>query len=116
MWLVTQSFQNRLCDARFANAGFARDEDHLPVAALGLFPSAEEQVDFLVAADERRGGRVQRLEPAVRGARTQHLPGGHILGETLERDGSEIAILEQAADQRPCARCNDDRAWPGQGL
>ena len=52
MWLVTQSLQDGLGDARFANAGFARDQDHLPVATLGLFPSAKEQMDLLVAADE----------------------------------------------------------------
>src|SRR5215831_14345672 len=41
VWLVTQSFQDRLNDARFADAGFAREQDHLPVAALGPFPMAQ---------------------------------------------------------------------------
>src|SRR5262249_45090010 len=47
---------------------------------------------------------------------TKHLPRRHILGETLERDGAEIAILEQATGQLPCARCNYDRGWVGQCL
>jgi hypothetical protein len=59
---------------------------------------------------------VQRLEPALRGARTQHVPRRDLLGETLERDGTEIAILEQAPGQRPCARCNYDRTWLSQSL
>ena len=107
---------NGLSDARFADAGLARDQHDAAVAALRLLPAAQEQVDLLVAADERRGGRAQRLEPALGGARAQHLPRRHILGEALERDGAEIAILEQAADQPPCARCNHHGARLGQRL
>src|SRR5215471_16018236 len=49
VWLVTQSFQNRLSDTRFADAGFSRYQHNAAVAALRLAPAAQEQVDLLVA-------------------------------------------------------------------
>ena len=71
----------------------------LAFAALRLLPAAQQQLDFLVAADQRRRNDVQRLEPALRRADAQHLPGLDVRGEALEGDRAEIAILEQAADQ-----------------
>jgi hypothetical protein len=106
MRVVPQSLQDRLYDARFANAGFARNQDHLPIAQLGLFPSAKKQVDLLVAANQRRSGCSKRLEPALGGTFAQRLPRGDILSEPLESDRPKVAVLEQAADQPVCGRCN----------
>ena len=66
-------------EARLAHAGLGREQHHLAIAASGSPPAAPQQLDFLVAADERRQGRrvTQRLErlsvalsPRTRHART----------------------------------------------
>src|SRR5262249_57572124 len=43
MRLTAQPLQNGLSDARFANAGFARDQHHAALAPLRLIPAAQEQ-------------------------------------------------------------------------
>ena len=104
-------------DARLADAGFAGDQHDLAVARLGARPAAQQQVDLLVAADQRGQRRsAQRLEPARDDARTQHLPGRHRRGDALDLDGAEIAVLEEIADQPARARGDDDRVRLGQGL
>jgi hypothetical protein len=35
-----------------------------------------------------------------------------ILGEPLKSNGPNVAVLERAACQPPCARRNPDGAWP----
>jgi hypothetical protein len=59
---------------------------------------------------------MQCLEPALSGARAQHLPYGNIVAEALEGDSAESAILEQPAGQPPCARCNHHSARFSQRL
>src|SRR5215472_3367102 len=98
-------------DARFADAWFARDQHHLPVAALSLLPPANEEVDLLLASNQRRHSRPRRFEPALDRAGAQHLPRRYVLSEALECDGAEIAIFEQAANQLPGTRRNYHRAW-----
>src|ERR1700731_828337 len=94
-------------DARLADAGFAGDQHDLAVARLGAGPAAQQQVDFLVAADERGQRRsAQRLEPALYGARTQSLPSRDRRGDALHLDGAEIAILEEIANQPAGAHTN----------
>jgi len=46
----------------------------------------------------------------------QHLPGRHVLGESLEFDRPEVAVLEQATDQFSSARRNDNCARLGERL
>ena len=117
MRLDVEALLQRRGDARLADAGFAGDQHDLAVAGLGARPAPQQQVDFLVAADQRRQRRsVQRLEPARDGARTQHLPGRHRRGDALDLDGAEIAVLEEIADQPARARGDDDRVRLGQGL
>src|SRR5215471_15735311 len=116
MRLVAQPLQNSLTNARFADAWLTGDQDHLPVAALGLCPSANEQVDLLVATNEGSRCRAHRFKPALDTARAQHLPRGDILGEALQGDVPEVAVLEQATDQFSRARRNDNCARLGQGL
>jgi hypothetical protein len=40
-------------DPRLPDAGFARDEHNFAVLRLGAFPPAQQQADFLAAADQR---------------------------------------------------------------
>src|SRR5215813_5143974 len=110
MRLVAQPLENSLSTARFADAGLARDQDRLAVAALGLLRSAREQFDLFVAADEGSRCRAHRFKPALDSARAQHLPRGDILGEALQGDVPEVAVLEQATDQFSRARRNDNCA------
>src|SRR5215469_1472623 len=104
-------------NARFAEAGFARDQHDLALPRLGARPTARQQVDLLIAANQpAQGGPTQRLEPAHYGARTQHLPGWHRLGDALHLDGAEIAIFEKISDQPARARSYEDRVWFCQSL
>src|SRR5215831_20943669 len=105
-----------LGNAGLADPGLARDEHHATFASLGLLPTAHEEVHLLVPANERRGGCAQRLEPALGSAGAQYLPRGDALREPLKSNGPEVAVLEQAACQPPCTRCNHDGARFGQRL
>jgi hypothetical protein len=67
--LAAQPFHNRLRDSRLADARFARYQHDAAIAAFRLLPEAHQQLDLLVAADQRGGARAQRLEAAVDGAR-----------------------------------------------
>src|SRR5262249_48602099 len=53
--------------ARLADARLARNQNDAPAAALGLLPSAGQQLELLPAADKRGQGRapVQRVEAAL---------------------------------------------------
>ncbi len=101
-------------NARLAEAGLAGDQHDLAVACLGARPTAQQQVDLLVAADQRAQRRsAQCLEPARHHTRTQYLPGRHRPGDALDLDGAEIAVLEKIADQSARARGDDDRVRLG---
>jgi hypothetical protein len=71
---------------------------------------------FLAAANQRCSGTAQGFEPALASADLQDLPRRHILAEALERDGAEVAVLEQAASQLAGARRNHHGAGLGQRL
>jgi hypothetical protein len=104
-------------DARLADAGLPGDQHDLAVARLGARPPAQQQVDLLVAANQRAQCRsAQCLEPALDGARAQHLPSRHGCGDALDLDGAEIAVFEEIAKQPPRARGDDDSIRLGQGL
>jgi len=109
---------SQYCDnARFAETGFAGDEYDLAFPCLGTRPVPHQQVDLLVATNQSGQDRAALcLEAAGDGARTQHLPGRHRLGDTLDLEGAKITIFEEIADQS--ARCcsDDDRVRPGEGL
>ena len=91
----------RLGEAGLADARFSGNEHHPPVAGLSLLPAAKQQLHLLIAADQRRGGPMECLEPAFGRARANHLPDRHVFGEALKGDVAEIAIFEQAADLPP---------------
>ena len=70
--LAGNSFEQRRAEARLADAGLAREQDDAARAALRLLPAAQQQLELLVAAQQRRdAGLVQGLEAAFRGARAQ---------------------------------------------
>ena len=53
--LADEPLHEGLSDARFSDPGLAADQHDLPVATVGLRPAAQQQVDLLVPADQRRG-------------------------------------------------------------
>ena len=102
MRLGVEAFRQCRGDARLADAGFAGDQHDLAVARLGARPAAQQQIDLLVAADQRAQRRsAQRLEPAFDETLSQHLPTTHRLGAAVGFDRAEIAAVEQVADQTP---------------
>ena len=68
------------------------------LAALGLLPVAQQQVDILLAPDQRRQGGVERLEAARDSARAEDAARPHRLGETLGLNSAELDTLEEAAN------------------
>jgi hypothetical protein len=80
-----------------------RKDNHPPLAGLRLLPAPRQEVELLVAADQRCGPRTQCLEAADDPALADHTPGTLWLGKTGERLGTEILDLEQGADLSPGA-------------
>jgi hypothetical protein len=113
---VEAFFQLRY-DARLADSGFAGDKHDLAVAGLGARPTAQQQVDLLVAANQRRERRsVQGLEPVGDRIRTQYLPRWHRRGDVLDLDRAEVAVLEEIADEPARSRGDDNGTGLGQRL
>ena len=117
MGLVIKAFFHGRGDPGLAEAGFARNQHDLAISPLGACPTAQQQVDLLVASNQPGQCRpAQRLEPARDGAWAQHLPGRHRRREALQRDRAEIAVFEEIADQPPRAGGDDDRVGFGKCL
>ena len=115
--LVAQSISEYGSDPRFADPGLTRHLDHLPVAFLGARPATQQELDFLLASDERsQRGRAQCLEAALPQARPQHLPRAHCFGEALCLDATEIVKFEEVSDEAPRIRIDHQHAWPSQAL
>src|SRR5215472_2847318 len=102
--------------ARLADARLAGDQHHTPCAGLRLLPAPQQEVELLVAADERRGSRTQCLKAANDPALADHTPGRLRLAKTGERLEPEILDLEQCAELSPGAVGNNEGAGPGQSL
>ena len=90
-----------LHEARLADARLAGEQHDLALAILGSLPAVGQEVDLLLAADNRREGRdaVHGLEAALGPARPEHPPSAERPGETLQGVAAEVGILEQTADQ-----------------
>ena len=104
----------RLRDARLADAGLSGQQDHLPLAGLCLAPALEEQRQFLVAADDRlhRGARMC-CEPALQHPFAEHGEGPHRLIDALQIERPEIVEFEIVADQASGEVGNHHLAGPG---
>ena len=110
--LAAQLLAQRPEQARFADAGLARQQHHLAIAVFGPAPALEQDAELVLASDQRRERpAMQRLEaafgadPRLRPARRRER-----LGEALEAYRAEIGQLEQAADQAARRLADDDTA------
>src|SRR5262245_15155811 len=93
--LRLQPLFQRKRDVRFADAGVAGQHHDAPFALSRTLPPAQQQIDLLVAPEQRCRLRfVLRFEPALHLARSQNLPSWDGLLPTFERDGAAIAVLE----------------------
>ena len=117
MRLIRQAFHDRLDDAALADAGFAAEQDHLPLAIAGEFPAVHQQRDLGVATDDRRqGAGVRRLETAAGGARAEHPPGTHRFEDTAQGLLAEIRAIHRAADQAVGGRRYHRLIRPGEAF
>src|SRR5580693_6497355 len=114
--LAGDPFDQGLGEARLANARFARDQDDAALAGLRLLPAPSQQPQLLVAVDEWRARRAQRLETALGSALAHYPCGFDRYGEAFDLDRAEILVVEQPAGQPPRARRDHHRPWLGQRL
>jgi hypothetical protein len=70
---------------RLANSGLTGQQDDMPLAIFDLLPSAQQQRDLLVAADQRRQARcLPRLEAPFGLALAFDPPGRKRIGKAFE--------------------------------
>src|SRR5215472_716382 len=105
-----------LSDARFADAGLAGDQHNAPLAGLGLLPSAQKQVDLLVATDKGCSSRAQRFEAAIDGADAGYLPDLHRTVEALEGQGTKRGVFEEVTEEAAGIAVDHHRVRCGQRL
>src|SRR5580700_1372380 len=102
MRLVLQARRKRRDHPRLADAGLARDQHNLAVAGLGALPAPQQEIDLLVAADQRgQRGCAPRLEAADACRLAADLPTLHGLGVAADCDRVQLAAFEQIAEQMP---------------
>src|SRR5262249_4197538 len=102
---------------RLADAGLAREQHHLAFSALCPRPATQQQIDLLLAADERRQGRrMKGLKATFDTALTEHLKGRQRLAEAFGGNGAEIVVLEEVANELPRASGNHHTVWFGNRL
>jgi hypothetical protein len=78
------------------------DQDDLTVPRFGTRPAAQQNIDFLIAPNQRAKHRAaQSLEPARYGALSQHLPNAQRLRAIGRVNRAEITAIKQVADQAP---------------
>ena len=109
--LTFESVQQAFGDARLADARLTREQHDPARAEPGLIPTAEQQVDLLLPADQwRQRALAPRLEAADSGRLAQHLPGFHRLRQPLRLIGIERAAIEHPPDQTARAGRDHDLA------
>ena len=97
--LTGETLQKRRGETRFADAGLAGEQHHLAFASLRPGPAPQQQFNFFVAPYESgEVGRVQRLEAAFRGTRSQRPPGPRQPDDAFKVQGSEVPQHEEIAE------------------
>ncbi len=96
--------------ARLADAGLARHQQRLALPLARQLEAGEHQRQVLIAADERRE-RGARGSARHDGALAQHARERHRPREPWQRLLARGLEVEEALDQRPGVRADDDDAW-----
>src|SRR5947209_8144320 len=111
------ALENSRHQARLADACFAAEQHHLAAASLRLVPASKHRFELWATADQfAHADPVQRFEAAVYRERPQRGPGAYRHGYALQVLRTEIAQLEQAAEQPARAVGDDDHAGLGDPL
>ena len=109
MGIVLDVIFQRRGQARLADAGLAGQQHHAAFAVLDLLPSPQQQLHFLVAADQRGlGCRAEGLEAARDGALAQHAPSADRVLEALELRRLDGLVFEQIAGEAARGGGDDD--------
>ena len=115
-------FSQHLHQARFADAGFAAEQHHLPKAVLDLFPELPQQPHLLVAPGGTPGsvvddalaalGRSRRVAVAV----PHFLVVPHVLAATDLIATLPSRVVDALAEPRDLVRLPPPLALPGFGV
>src|SRR5215472_912319 len=111
-----EPIQDGLSDPRFADTWLARYQDHATLSVFRVPVAPHQQLDFLVATDQRRGGPAQRLEPAINRAWPNHLPYWYRIGEAFYRHRAKCTAFEELANEPTGTAVYDHFVRLGQGL
>jgi hypothetical protein len=114
--LIRNAIRERFGKTGLPDPGLAGNQHHTPTACLRLPLAAEQQVQFLSSADERRGAGTESLEAAKREVLGEHAPSMLRFGEALQGLRPEIRKLEQSANLPACALRYDHAALLSQRL
>src|SRR5262249_45116390 len=106
------------CDhARFANARLAGDQHHLALPLPRQLLAREREFDLRLATDETdRACRADCLEATLRCRCTFDRPHRDGLGDALDLAATEIAKIEEIAEQPARRRGNDNSTQLRQAL
>ena len=86
-----KTFQKSSCEPRFADARVAGNQHHPTLAALSPRPAPQQQLGLFLPPDEgSQATRMQCLEAAFNGARSQCQPSSYWLGDALQVSGTEV--------------------------
>src|SRR5690242_16756658 len=95
MRLAAEPLLERRNQARLSDARFAGEQHKLTFTLFCLAPTPQQQLELLVTPDERRHRPgMHRLEAALDGSLSHHLPGRDRFGEAFQRDQPEIPIVK----------------------
>ena len=116
--LACKPLLERSGDARLADARLAGKQYNLTLAALGSLPAPEQQLDLLLAPNQRRlaAQGVQRLEAVLDRAFAEDTPGRHWFGKALRLDCAEVLVFEETAGQAVRALRDHHRVRLGKSL
>jgi hypothetical protein len=115
--LVAEPLVQGADQARLADSGLARQQNHLAFAFLGALPAIEQQPKFVLAPDQRRKAfAMERFEPTFGPTFALNPEGGERLGEAFQPLRPEVSQFEQAADHAPSRLADDYGAGLGERL
>ena len=108
--LRVEPLAQRAQDAALADPGFTRQQHHLAFAILRLRPTAQQQIQFLVAAHQwrQRAAAAIGIEAALRQQGTLHPPGVNRFGDAFQVMFAKIGQFKRISDQSTCRGGDDD--------
>ena len=116
--LRIEPLAQRAQDAALADPGLTRQQHHLAFAVLRLRPPAEQQIQFLFAAHQRRqrAAAAIGIEAAFRHQSTLDPPGVNRFGDPFQVMFAKIGQSKRIADQSPGRGGDDNLVGGGQSL